>query len=163
MTREYPIDLEESLWSLHEGVFPPDPLFYMQRAFDGDITSVIIRTAAKAQKRFGSVKVTRARAEVAFYFVWDDPVDLVCAIFDYLDPAPNREELSYAIDRIAIWCMEATWQISRRLEAETFDELMEKIDQVESDLMELERRQGGAFTKFLDQLVATIKDNRAKM
>jgi hypothetical protein len=59
--------------------------------------------------------------------------------------------------------MEATWQISRRLEAKTFDELMEKIDQVESDLMELERRQGASFTRFLDQLVATIKDNRPKM
>jgi len=161
-TREYPIELEASLWSVNEGEFPIDPLFYMQRAFEGDIGPVMIRTAARKESRYGSVKITRARAEVAFYFQWDDPVDLTNELFTSLHMVPTLGELNYGIDRISLWCLEATWQITRRVEAQTFDELLEKIDQVESDLMELERRQSSAFTKFLGEIVATIKDNRSK-
>src|SRR5215475_857782 len=134
-TRQYAIDLESSLWSLNESEFPLDPLFYMQRAFDGDIGPIVIRTAPKNQNRFGSVRMARGRAEASFYFQWSDPVDLTD---DYLLVhafEPSKEEREYAIDRVSLWCMEAPWEITRQVEAETFEELMERIDEVETDLM----------------------------
>jgi len=157
-TREYAIELEVSLWSLNESEFPLDPLFFMQRAFEGDIPPIVIRTSPKHQERFGGVRVARGRATVSFYFQWKDPVDLAGAI--WLDHIPNRAELAYAIDQISLWCMEATWEITRDVEAETFDELMERIDEVETDLMELERRQANAFDALCAEIVKTIKDSR---
>ena len=159
--REYPINLETSLWSL-DTQFPLDPLFFIERAFDGDIGSILIRTAPRAGDRFGSVRIARGRAEVAFYFQWKDPADLVDDCFEAICFEPTREERDYAIDRVSIWAIEATWEITRQVQAETFDELMEKIDEVETDLMELEGRQRNAFHAFLDEILQSIRDNRLK-
>ena len=161
MTPEYPIHLEASLWSL-DAQFPLDPLFFMERAFDGDIPPIMIRTAPRAGDRFGSVRLGRGRAQVTFYFQWKDPSALVDDCFEAICLEPTRAEREYAIDRVSIWAIEATWEITRKVKAETFDELMEKIDEVETDLMELEGRQRNAFRAFLDEILQSIRDNRAK-
>ena len=106
--------------------------------------------------------MARGRAEASFYFQWSDPVDLTD---DYLLVhafEPSKEEREYAIDRVSLWCMEAPWEITRQVEAETFEELMERIDEVETDLMFLERRQADSVNAFLGEIVQTIKDNRLK-
>jgi hypothetical protein len=159
--REYPISLEMSLWSL-DAQFPIDPLFFIERAFDGDIPPVLVRTAPREGDRFGSVRIARGRAEVSFYFQWKDPVDLVDDCFEAICFEPTRSERAYAIDRVSIWAIEATWEITRKVQAETFDELMEKIDEVESDLMELEGRQRNAFYPFFDEILQSIRDKRPK-
>ena len=158
---EFEVDLRWSLWTITETEFPDRCLWRMVRAFNGEMSPVVIRTAPGKEIRFGSVEIYSGGADVCFYLEWDDPCELARMTSERLGLEDLSEaERDYLCDSIATWCSEATWSITRSVSAQTFEELMERIDEVESDLIELEQQQEGAFTEYLDSLGASIKAER---
>lgn len=157
--KEFQVDLKWSLWSLNDSEFPDEVLFEMQMAFEGDLPAVIIRTHPRKEIRFGSVEVYKGGADVCFYFEWDDPRSIQKVLSDL---SLSQGERDFATDRIAAFYSEMTWQISRVIAAGSFVELMEQIDQVESDLMELEIHQSKALDSELEQIAKTIRAGRKK-
>lgn len=158
--KEHTIDLRWSLWQrLPSEDFPEAVIADMEEAFKGEGEEVTVRTAPKKEIRFGQVVVFEGGADVVFDFEWDEPYEQLWRIEETTGELTEAqsEDLS---GRIASWMSEMDWNIHREIEATTFEELMEKIDMTEEDLMELEDNQSKAFDEYLKHLATSVKEEQ---
>jgi hypothetical protein len=165
--KEYSIDLRWSLWAAYPEEFDSpraqEALAAMRAAFEGgvfaDEEEVTIHTAPKKEIRFGRVEVFEGGAKVEFSFEWDEPYEQLWRVEEVAGEL-TESEAQAAKNEIASWMGEMTWSIEEEIYAITFDELLQKIDKVETELLALEDSQSKAFDPFLKALGEQIKEER---
>jgi hypothetical protein len=129
-----------------------------KQAFDGSETEVIIRTAPQKEIRYGSVHISKGTANVSFCVVWDSPYDLVPA------NCPNKFRRKI-VRKMETFFTEGDGYhedrpigaiVNETITAITFQELMEKIDECESTLIEQEETNSKLFNAWVNDNIAEI-------
>jgi hypothetical protein len=160
-TTKYNIDLKWSLWSSEE-LLERYPEVYEQArlAFSAEGDPVEIHTAPRKEIRFGDVTIEDGCASVNFYFEWDEPYEQLWRVEEITGELTEPETESAKQD-VCEYFSEMDWGIYKEVGAPTFEELLEKIDEVESELLELEDRQSNAFEEHLKWMGGAILEQRA--
>jgi len=153
------IDLKWILWSKHREDFLPEHIARMEAAFSGSADPITISTSPRKENRSGKVKVFPGRAEVTFEFDWDDPFEQVWRVKELIGDL-SKSEADAAADHIGDYFAKMQWSVSENLSAESIDELLAKIDQVERNLVELEDQQADAFESEIRSLADYLLDER---
>jgi len=152
---EYRVDLKWALWSADAEYWTEhqatDALEAMKLALAGEGTAVIY-TAPRKEIRFGTVVVTKSKAEVDFKAVWDSPNDLaddesqvqpISEWFEEYDGDPD--------DPIGA-------HVTRTIEAGDLETILRKVDECEADLLAEEKDRSEAFDEFKKSLGKSSAD-----
>lgn len=131
------VDLKWALWSQDADYWEdraPGMWKRMKEAFNGENFPAKFCTAPKKEIRYGNVIIGNGVATGTFRALWDEPRDLAnhlgvdveyyWAYEFFLETLPMLEGGDVGVEK------------EFSVEAETFEELMELIDDVESDLIE---------------------------
>ena len=155
------VDLKWALWSR-------DPSYWQEHghkstldaircAFAGTRSPVTVYTAPRKERSFGTVTISKGKAEVNFVAVWDSPD---CHVPDDM-PEKLRDQ---ATDQICHWFCDGEGfhggdlqdpvgaKIDRTVKARSFKALLEKIDACEEDLIKTDQENYKLFEEFLATL-----------
>lgn len=163
-------DTDESIWEDCEGESGKEIYQKMREAFKGEGAPVTIQTAPRKEIRFGTVDIYEGGASVKFHTHWDSPWDLLP------DCLPDDEEVQEDFKNLIEDYLQDSYgycegdvndpigaEISDDIKAGTFEELMGKIDELESELLDLESQHSTEFHQFLDVFTKQFKkDNQQK-
>lgn len=154
----FTVDLRWSLWSTNkdEWVDENDKNIYsnMKNAFEDLGPECIIHTAPYKEIRFGTVRIIKGSAHVYFYTVWDSPC---CHVPDNC-PNEFKEEFSELISQEfeygdGFQDGDINYPIGAeieyfKVEADSFENLMIKITQIEDELVKIEKINYDYFCKW---------------
>lgn len=149
---EFSVDLKWSLWSIEKSYWneyqsynsentPEDLCLWdiMEQAFLGKSDPVTIYTAPWKEIRYGTVIISEGKANVTFYTEWDDICEQIPE-----DIAHDYDKCESFIKFFNFWFESSigfmdssplgAW-INKSITANTFKELMEKIDKEEDALI----------------------------
>lgn len=159
----YDVDLRWSLWSKYTEEFEgrnAEAINAAKQVFDGEYDyPVKIHTAPKKEIRFGTVTFTGQTAEVLFSFDWDEPYEQIWRVEEITGELNEQEEASVR-EQIEMFFSELDWSVSDDVSGSTFAELMERIDEVESNLLEQEDTQSKELDALLKSLAEWVMEER---
>jgi hypothetical protein len=142
MNKEVSVDLKWSLWNTCR----EDWVYYgygyeyslLMDAFNQEV-ELELSTAPRKEIRFGEISIKHGTVSVSFRFEWDDPHELATGWGDERDKVPASEHarwLEYNGFSGASYCIEDKFDT----EGMTFDEMMNRIDSLEDQLLQIEDR-----------------------
>lgn len=155
----YEVDFKWSLWTLDEDVWDIQMLNELKEAFLNERKEVTIYTAPWKEIRYGKVTVKKNEAIVEFYAVWDEPYQLVPMDCPEEKTDIFKDEIiNYFMDGEGFYDDENPIGASvyKEITAQTFEELMELIDEAENELIKQEKENSKHFYKFLEVILKEI-------
>lgn len=168
--QKHNVDLKWSLWMASEAEFAErveeGVLDDMKKAFAGEIEECQINTAPKKEIRYGKVNIYEGGAHVELSYEWDEPYEFLDRLAMFVDESGSaeltEEESEQATDDIAEYFSEVQFYVDEEVEATDFADLMEKIDAVETKLIEREKKESAGFDSYLRKLGRGIRKARAE-
>lgn len=141
----------------------------LQDAFHGKIQSLKIFTAPRKEIHYGVVTISRGRAEVLFYTVWDETHELLSEHYDDLteDEFQNLcEDMDMMLTDELMWTEDVDYLdnigglVKDTIQADTFEELMNKIDALNDLMYTRDRENSKQFDRDLQMLLNAIALDR---
>lgn len=158
------IDFKWSLWMSDMSVWDAETREASKLAFAGEGAPVIIHTAPRKEIRYGTVVISQGKANVEFYAVWDSPIDLIPENCPKKWKKKMKEEIEtyftfgygfYDGGENPIGA-----SVQNEVTASTFEELLQKIDTHEEELLELERESSKEFHAYCESILKNGGEER---